>query len=107
MKLVEKHNGYEIYDIENGYTVIKEYCSWISRGFRLQFNPENGSYLPQIYDSIDCLKYTDSGVDFAFEIQTTSYGVLEPDEINKVINGYKTALVTIEFVKKALSEGLL
>lgn len=107
MKLVEKHDGYEIYDIENGYTVTKEACSWVSRGFRLQFNAESSSYLPQIYDSIDCIKYRDSGLDFAFEIQTTSYGSLEPEEINKVISGYHTALDTIKMVEEAFKKDIL
>lgn len=106
MKLVEKHDGYEIYDIENGYIVTKETCSWIPRGFKLQFNSEIDSYLPQIYDSIDCLKYRDSGLDFVFEIQTTSYGSLAPEDINKVISGYHTALNTVKIVEEAFKKTL-
>lgn len=106
MKLVKKHEGYEIYDIENGYTVTKEVCSWIPRGFRLQFYSGYENYLPEIYDSINTLKYKNSELDFAFEIQTTSYGSLAPEEISKVIAGYHTALDTIKIVEEAFKKDI-
>lgn len=94
MKLVEKNNGYEIHDLENGYTVVKEKCSWNSRGFKLTVRADRDTYLPDIYDNSDSkdLKTT-------FTVQTTAYGSMEPEEILKVIEGYKTALEAVEILK--------
>lgn len=100
MKLVDKRNGIELYDLENGYQVAKELCTWIPRGYMLRFYPEyHKRYLPEIYDYIDNKEFRDSGVEFAFRIQTTSFGSLLPDEIQQVVSGYQTALDVIKIVK--------
>ncbi len=59
----------------------------------------NESYLPEIY--IDCGIW---GKDEPkFKIQTTSYGSLESEEIQKVIPGYNVAMEVVELIKKQLS----
>ena len=98
MKLIDKRNGYEVYDMGNGYTVAKEICSWISKGYRFQFYSDFNSYLPDIYDHSDS-ECADTG--FFFEVQTTSYGSLPLEEIEKLIKGYQTALDTIRSIKEA------
>lgn len=90
MKLVEEANGYKLYDLENGYFVTKENCSWNCIGFRLSIHSEN-NYLPDIYVKYD--------KEISYKIQTTSYGALVPEEIAKVIEGYHVALQTVEIVK--------
>lgn len=35
-----------------------------------------------------------------FKIQTTSYGALEPAEIQEVIKGYETAMKVVEILTK-------
>lgn len=62
--------------------------------------PEKVDYLPHIYSRDD----NDMKV-LGFEIQTTSYGALSVEEIQKVVAGYNEALkvvavLTKEFVNK-------
>lgn len=105
MKLVDNRNGIEVYDLENGYQVAKEKCPWIPRGYMLSFytgySGKGRQYLPDIYDHIDCRSSMDNESEWAFRIQTVSYGSLHPDEIEKIISGYQTALETIQLVKEA------
>ena len=54
-------------------------------------------YLPKIY-------FRDGAFGSSvkkFEIQTTSYGALDPEEIKKVIDGYQLALAVVETLTKA------
>lgn len=99
MTIKENRNGRQVYDIENGYTVIKEECSWNGRGFTLRFVSNPNSYLPEISESDDNFSNKETGL--SFEIQTTSYGCLKPEEIKKVILGYQVAMETIEIVREA------
>lgn len=105
MKLIGNRNGTEIYDLENGYVVEKEACSWIPRGYMLTFCTGHAGryskYLPDIYDCIRSRCSKDSESQWAFRIQTTAYGCQYPDEIEKVISGYQTALEAIRMVKEA------
>lgn len=100
MKLVQREHEAELYDMENGYFVTKEPCSWIRRGFRFMFNADRNSYLPDIYDNINSLSYKEEQLYFSFSIQTVSYGALPPEEIRKVISGYQTAIDTIKTVEE-------
>ena len=97
MKLVDNRNGIQVYDLENGYQVAKEPCPWIPRGYKFSFYPDrtvrsdsSGRYLPDIYD------YGES----AFRIQTTGCGPLPPEEIQKMITGFQTALNAIRMVEE-------
>lgn len=53
----------------------------------------NVEYLPEIY-------YEDLWGEEKFEIQTTSYGALSPDEIRKVVAGYQEAMLVVETLQK-------
>lgn len=102
MKLVDNRNGIEVYDLENGYRVAKEPCSWISRGYILRiYAALDSKYLPNIYDYVDC---ADEKSEFAFRIKTTSYGSMPPDEIQKMISGFQTALETIQIIEETFKE---
>lgn len=50
-------------------------------------------YLPEIY-------YDGLWDEKKFEIQTTSYGALSPDEIKKVIAGYQEAMLVVKTLQK-------
>lgn len=99
MKLSEIKNGCEVYDMENGYKVIKEECSWIKRGFKIRFWNEGDDFLPDIYDCVDYLNNSDQSKEFDFQIQTTSYGALSLEDIEKVIKGLQVAMDTIKEVE--------
>lgn len=103
MKLIDNRNGVEVYDLENGYTVAKEVCLWLSRGYKLTFyrsySGKDNQYLPDIYDHSK-----DNESEWAFRIQTVSYGSLPPDEIEKIITGYQTAFEAIRIVKEAFEK---
>ena len=101
MKLIKSRPGREIYDMENGYTVVKEECSWLQRGFQLRFWAERDDFLPDIFDCVGGIGNSENSDGFKFEIQTTSYGALSPDDIEKVIDGYKKALDTIKEIERA------
>lgn len=100
MKLIESKSGREMYDMENGYTVVKEECSWLERGFRVRFCTKEDGFLPAIYECTDGKNNEEQAG--KFEIQTTSYGALSPDDIEKVIDGYKKALDTIKEIERTL-----
>lgn len=71
----------------NGYEVVYSQYEW---GAHIQIDPiDHKSMLPSIYF------YNEEG----FRIQTTSYGALKPEEIDEVIEGYKTAQATVEELK--------
>jgi hypothetical protein len=95
MKLIAKTEGTKLYDLENGYYISQEHCSWAPQGYRLMIRPMGDRYLPSIF--------TESEKDIpTFVIQTTSYGSLPPTEIKKVIAGFQIALDTIDMTKKLL-----
>lgn len=100
MKLIESKPGREIYDMENGYTVVKEECSWSESGFRFRFCTKENDFLPAIYECEDGGNNEEQPEKSKFEIQTTSYGALSPADIEKVINGYKKALDTIKELER-------
>ena len=87
IKKIEKDgNICAIYEI-NGYRVNYSKLDW---GITMSINSiDRQSYLPEIYFDEN-----------KFRIQTTSYGALESSEIDKVIEGYKTAQETVEELKK-------
>ena len=95
MKLIAETEETKLYDLENGYYVSQEHCSWAPPGYRLMIRPMGDRYLPSIF--------TESEKDIpTFVIQTTSYGSLPPAEIKKVIAGFQIALDTIDMIKKLL-----
>lgn len=103
MKLIDKKNGREVYDMENGYMLVKEDCPCIKRGFRLEIWIKKDDFLPDISDYVDSLSNSEATKEFDFHIQTTSYGSLPPEEIEKVIQGFRIALDTIEQIKRKFS----
>lgn len=101
MKLIDNRNGIEVYDLENGYTVAKEPTPWTQRGYILRFYMDpNRKYLPEIYDHMSSASGRDDEK-WAFRIQTVSFGSLPPDQIEKMISEYQTALEAICLVKEA------
>ena len=100
MKLIESRKGREVYDVENGYTVVKEECSWLKRGFKIQVYTEMGNFLPSIYEDVDVLGNGEQPEEFKLEIMTTSYGALLPGDIERVIDGYKKALDTVKEIER-------
>lgn len=105
MKLVDNRNNIELYDLKNGYRVAKKPCLWVTRGYMFYFlTKHDNKYLPEIYDDIDHRGKKDNEKGFAFRIQTTSYGSLPTDEIQKVISGFQTALDTIQMIKDTFAE---
>ena len=90
IKKIEKDgNTYAIYEI-NGYTVNFSKRDW---GITMSINPiDRQSYLPAIY-------FFEENED-RFEIQTVSYGALKSSEIDKVIEGYRTAQKTVVELEK-------
>ena len=39
MKLLMEAEEAKLYDLENGYYVAQEHCSWIHQGYRLMIRP--------------------------------------------------------------------
>ena len=46
MKLLMEAEEAKLYDLENGYYVAQEHCSWIHQGYRLMIRPMDDCYLP-------------------------------------------------------------
>lgn len=46
MKLLMEAEQAKLYDLENGYYVTQEHCSWIHQGYRLMIRPMGDCYLP-------------------------------------------------------------
>lgn len=103
MKLIESREGREVYDVENGYRVVKEECSWLKRGFRIRVYTEMEKFLPDICEDIDVLGRGEQPEVFKLEILTTSYGALSPDDIERVVDGYKKALDTVKEIERAFT----
>ena len=105
MELVIKRNrrgegrtlmGYELGSYE--VSVITYDSGW--QNIYIKTNRSN-RYQPEIYPRDDM-----EGNVIGFDIQTTSYGALQPDQIRKVIEGMEEAIqaveiLTKEFVKEA------
>lgn len=99
----EKHEDgahYYMADYEMGGYIVTHYltkysdCDVIER-FEI-FAKDRTSYLPKIY-------YSDGHFgkkEKSFEIQTTAYGALNPEEIKKVIAGYQEAIEAVETLKQ-------
>ena len=51
MKLLMEAEEAKLYDLENGYYVAQEHCSWIHQGYRLMIRPMDDCYLPSIFSS--------------------------------------------------------
>ena len=67
MKLLMEAEEATLYDLENGYYVTQEHCSWIHQGYRLMIRPMGDCYLPSIFIDYDSTTPN-------FKIQTASYG---------------------------------
>jgi len=104
MKLMQEKTS------EDGTTKMAEYQigeSYIVRvidsknlGRRYEVYPNrNEGYIPEIYINRGVWGKDEP----KFKIQTTSYGSLESEEIQKVIAGYNVAMETVELIKKQLS----
>lgn len=53
MKLLMEAEEAKLYDLENGYYVAQEHCSWIHQGYRLMIRPMDDCYLPSIFIDYD------------------------------------------------------
>lgn len=86
----------EVYEIGR-YTVrVVTYES----GFRsIDIRSRRDDYLPEIYCRDDI-----EGRVIGFEVQTTSYGAISPDEIRKVIAGLEEAAKVAEFLNMEFAE---
>lgn len=86
----------EVYEIGR-YTVrVATYES----GFRnITVRNERDDYLPEIYCRDDI-----EGRVLGFDVQTTSYGAISPDEIRKVIAGLEEATKVAEFLNMEFVE---
>ena len=47
MKLLMEAEEATLYDLENGYYVTQEHCSWIHQGYRLMIRPMGDCYYLQ------------------------------------------------------------
>lgn len=100
IKLLEQQDGRAVFDLDNGYNVIEEACSWNARGFKLTIRPY-GNYLPEIYDCT-----ANNATDLRLKIQTKSYGSLDPEVIDVVIHGYKQAIKTVAFLENEYRDAI-
>lgn len=90
IKRLEKENSVHIIYEVNNYTVIYNKYEW---GIQIGITPDfKFDYLPEIYFDNDLLGEKPT----RFRIQTTSYGALEVEEIDKVVEGYRIAQKTVK-----------
>lgn len=85
---------YEHYTIGRYEIDLTTYKSG-NRYINTRVDREDNRYIPEIY----CIDNLDGKI-LRFEIQTTSYGALNADEIKKVIAGYNEALEVVEILTK-------
>lgn len=98
-----KHELYAIGKYEVDVTIYKEVTSGNPMKNSLKesaryvrvYVSDIEPYIPEIY----CIDNFEGEV-IRFDIQTTSYGALAPDEIRKVIEGYNEAVKVAEFLTK-------
>ena len=100
MKLIDtiKKEGRtaEIYEIGRYTVKVVTY----EGGFKhISVRTERDDYLPEIYCRDDI-----EGRVFGFEVQTTSYGAISPDEIRKVVAGLEEAAKVAEFLNMEFVE---
>lgn len=62
----------------------------------LSYEDRHNNYFPEIYYEDDFFGEEKP----RFEIQTTAYGAMNPEEIKKVIAGYQEALEAVEILTK-------
>lgn len=89
------------YQIDDCYGLIHEIFGERVEDFSIKILKRN-EYIPQIYkdeDIVNCEIY-------GFVIQTTSYGFLDKEEIDKMINGYQYALHVVELLEKKFALSL-
>lgn len=84
---------YELYKIEDYEVIVSTYdsgykCISVSKR-------ERERYLPEIFCKDDF-----EGNILGFEIQTTSYGAMNVEDIQKVIAGYNKAIEIVEVLTK-------
>lgn len=83
---------HEIYKIGR-YAV--EVVDYLDNTFFIKIHREIVEYLPNIY----CRDDSEMRV-LGFDIQTTSYGALSADEIQKMIEGYNEAIEVVSVLTK-------
>lgn len=95
VKSMENENKkYELYTIGEYEVDVTIYDSGY-KSIHVRAKDYSARYLPCIY-----CKDNFEGKVLGFEIQTTSYGALNTDEIKKVIEGYNKALEVVEVLTK-------
>lgn len=95
----DRKQKFELYTIGNYKVNVTTFEEYGSRYINIATRTEGGYFTPEVYCKDDY-----EGHILGFEIQTTSYGALNADEIQKVIAGYNEALdvvaiLTAEFVE--------
>lgn len=98
LKLVREklQDGKNYLDYEIGkyqVNVVSSENGWKQISIRADYNER---YLPDIYYHYDIC----DSFEPRFQIQTTSYGALNSDEIENVIKGYEIALEVVEALTK-------
>ena len=87
-----------IYTVYNAVATVENFKEINDIDICSDVKLSNELYLPDIYvrtADVDCKKTI-------FKITTTSYGTLESEKIEKMLNGYNLALETIKLVKETL-----
>lgn len=90
------------FTLGNHYTVVRNITRYpdgdVLRRIQVNLSYEDmhNNYFPEIYYEDDIL----ADIKPEFKIQTRGYGAMNPDEIEKVIAGYKEAVEAVEILTK-------
>ena len=94
-KLEKTSTKYDITIYENNYYKIRKFYNK-DLNYSTHDCESKEKYIPQIYikDNLD-----GEGID-SIDIQTTAYGSMQVEEIEKVIEGYQVAVLTVKQLKE-------
>lgn len=93
---VYTRNSYQINEYNVNVDVIHYEDGSSYRNISVNAKDWGKDYIPQIYYEEPFERKSDAH----FEVQTTAYGSLRPEEIDKVIAGYQQAKETAEILTK-------
>lgn len=94
-KFVEENEWVKIYETKGYFLMIEKE----ENSYRPMYLKTNGEYFPEIY--IDFKMKNFDGI----TIQTTSYGSKVTEEIESIIDGYKTAVEVAKYLEEVLKDG--
>lgn len=84
------------YYVERFTTVYPDGSKWTRICVSTEYKDARENYIPDIYYQEDWYGEHDP----KFEIQTSAYGSMNPEEIKKVIAGYQEAIEAVEILTK-------